>query len=216
MKLSADTRAGGIGARASKATRGLTPLALAVYGGAALVAVGSAALADRSPIATESWLPVSTSAGHAASLVGGATIALATTWASRQFVRRWDWARALHALLRPTVKDVGDGSIVVLGLASALGEELFFRGLVATTIGVVASSAVFGLLHQAPGRARWAWTAWATVMGLLFGALFFATGSLLGPIVAHAAINIANLRFLRDTDVEPPKERRLGGLLGRA
>jgi hypothetical protein len=27
---------------------------------------------------------------------------------------------------------------------------------------------------------------------------------------------VVNLRFLRDTDLEPPKPRRLGGLLGRA
>jgi membrane protease YdiL (CAAX protease family) len=53
-------------------------------------------------------------------------------------------------------------------------------------------------------------------MGLLFGALFLATGSLVGPLLAHAAINIANLRFIRDTDIEAPKPRRLGGLLGRA
>jgi membrane protease YdiL (CAAX protease family) len=60
------------------------------------------------------------------------------------------------------------------------------------------------------------WAIWATVMGVLFAALFLATGSLLGPILAHAAINVANLRFLRDTAVEPPKPRRLGGLLGGA
>ena len=56
--------------------------------------------------------------------------------------------------------------------------------------------------------------AWATVMGLLFGILFAATGSLVGPIVAHAIINAANLRFLRDNDPEAvPKP--LGGLLRR-
>jgi len=103
---------------------------------------------------------------------------------------------------------------VTLGIASAVSEELFFRGLLATVIGLVASSLAFGLLHQMRGPARWAWAAWATVMGLLFGVLFFATGSLLGPMVAHAAINVANLRFIRDTDVDAPTSRRLGGLLG--
>ena len=48
-----------------------------------------------------------------------------------------------------------------------------------------------------------------------FGSLFLATGSLIGPLLAHAAINIANLRFIRDTDVDAPAPRRLGGLLGR-
>ena len=53
-------------------------------------------------------------------------------------------------------------------------------------------------------------------MGLLFATLLMATGSLVGPLVAHAGINVANLRFLRDNTVDPPRARRLGGLLGRA
>ena len=51
-------------------------------------------------------------------------------------------------------------------------------------------------------------------LSLAFGGLFLATGSLLGPIVAHVAINVTNLRYLRDNDVTP-KPRRLGGLLAR-
>jgi membrane protease YdiL (CAAX protease family) len=39
-------------------------------------------------------------------------------------------------------------------------------------------------------------------MGMLFGLVFEVTGSLLGPVIAHVLINGANLRFLRDTDVE--------------
>jgi membrane protease YdiL (CAAX protease family) len=49
-------------------------------------------------------------------------------------------------------------------------------------------------------------------MGLLFAVVFRATGSLLGPIAAHAAINAANLRYLRDNDPSP-RRRPLGGLL---
>ena len=55
---------------------------------------------------------------------------------------------------------------------------------------------------------------WATVMGVLFGCVFAATGSLAGPIVAHAMINGANLRFLRDNDPSP-RPRALGGRLRR-
>ena len=133
--------------------------------------------------------------------------------ATRAFVKRWGWARMLHADLRPAVQGAGDATILVLGLASGVAEELFFRGLLAPALGLVVSSLAFGGLHQLRGRAGWIWAAWAAVMGLLFGALFFATGSLLGSIVAHVSINVANLRFLRDTDVEPKKPRRLGGLL---
>ena len=81
-------------------------------------------------------------------------------------------------------------------------------------VGVVVSSVAFGVLHQIGGRARWGWIGWATLMGLLFGEVFAMTGSLLGPLLAHAAINHSNLRFLRDNDPTPPR-RPLGGLLRR-
>jgi len=189
-----------------------------VYGALALVAIGAALARGRSPIALapgEAWLPLEGYASHAVSMVLGGGLAAATIGATRQFVRRWAWARALHIHLRPAVKDAGEGTLVLLGVASAASEELFFRGLLATVVGLVLSSLAFGLLHQTRGRARWAWAGWATVMGVLFGALFLATGSLLGALVAHATINVVNLRFLRDTDFDPPKKRRLGGLLGR-
>lgn len=191
------------------------------HGALALIAIGAAVARGRSPISVptgEAWLPLPDALGgvigHGVSLLGGIALAVATTRATRLFVRRWGWARALHSDLRPAIRGAGDGTILVLGVASALGEELFFRGLLTTTVGLVASSLAFGLLHQMRGRAGWVWAGWATLMGLLFGALFLATGSLLGALVAHAAINVTNLRFLRDTDVDVPKRRHLGGLLG--
>jgi hypothetical protein len=50
-------------------------------------------------------------------------------------------------------------------------------------------------------------------MGLMLGAMFQLTGSLVGPLVAHALINGFNLQYLREHDPEPPR-RSLGGLLG--
>ncbi len=189
---------------------------LVVYGALATVAVGAAVIRAQSPLGVSALLPFDDGsiAGHIVSVVAGIALAMVTISATRQFVRRWEWARALHSHLRPAVKHAGGGTIVMLGIASAVGEELFFRGLLTTTFGVIVSSLAFGLLHQMRGRTRWVWAGWATVMGFLFAGLFVATGSLLGPLVAHAAINIANLRFLRDTDVEPKQQRRLGGLLG--
>lgn len=185
-----------------------------VYSALSVVAVGAVVARGQSPIEVEAWLPLGGPLGHLASIAGGGLLALATIKATRMFVRRWGWARALHADLRPAVSRAGEGTIVVLGVASAASEELFFRGLLATTFGLVISALAFGLLHQMRGRVRWVWAGWATVMGLLFGALFLATGSLIGPLLAHAAINIANLRFIRDTEVDAPKpRRRLGGLL---
>jgi uncharacterized protein len=196
---------------------------LAIYGAITVVCLGVSFVRGKSPVETDAWLPLGSTlgsplgstVGHVLSLAAGAALAAFTIRATRQLVSRWSWARALHAHLRPAVQNTRGATLLMLGLASAVGEELFFRGLLTTTFGLVISSVAFGLLHQVQGRARWVWAGWATVMGLLFGALFLATGSLLGPILAHAVINVANLRFLRDTDVEPPKPRHLGGLLGR-
>jgi membrane protease YdiL (CAAX protease family) len=104
-------------------------------------------------------------------------------------------------------------SIVVLALLSALGEELLFRGLLAPLIGLVPQALLFGVAHQIPGSSRWVWIAWATAVGLALGALFQLSGSLLGPILAHALINALNLSYLKAHD--PAPRPALGGLLGQ-
>lgn len=193
---------------------GPLPLALAVYTTLAVATIGIALARDVSPVGTDPWVALPGGLRYAVSLGGGLALAAGTVAATRALVRRWRWARALHADLRPAVRHASGGTLLLLGSASAVAEELFFRGLLAPEIGLVLSSVVFGALHRRSGPAGRVWAVWAGLMGLLFGALFFATGSLLGPIVAHAAINVVNLRFLRDTDLEPRKPRRLGGLLG--
>ena len=196
--------------------RGPAPLALVVYGTLTVVTLGIALARAKNPVFTDqAWVSFGGPIGHGVSLAFGVLLAAATIAATRFFVRRFGWARRLHGDLRPSIRYAGDATIVILGVASAVAEELFFRGFLATVCGLVVSSLAFGALHQLKGRVRWAWAGWATVMGLLFGALFLATGSLAGPVVAHAAINVANLRFLRDTDIDPPKPKKLGGLLAR-
>ena len=76
----------------------------------------------------------------------------------------------------------------------------FFRGLLVPIVGVVPPALLFGLVHQMKGPSRWVWAGWATVVGLMLGAVFALTGSLVGPLLAHAVINAANLAYLRDHD----------------
>jgi membrane protease YdiL (CAAX protease family) len=189
-----------------------------VLGGYAAVAGMSAAVAialGYDPVACEGWLHASGLASLLLSLGLGLCVGAVTIAGTRAVVRRAEWARALHAALRPAVHGASDGVLFALATASAVGEELLFRGLLVPMVGIVASSLVFGVLHQIRGRGRWGWVAWATIMGLLFAIIFTATGSLAGPLVAHAAINLANLRFLRDNDPDPRPPRTLGGLLNR-
>lgn len=199
----------------ARARRGPAPLALVVYGSICALTLGVSALRSESPIETSGSLLEWTSpfARHFASLGLGLVLGILTVRASREFVRRWSWARALHADLRPAVHDTTNATLWVLAIASGVTEELFFRGLLTPALDLVVSSIAFGALHRLRGRAGWVWASWASVMGFLFGGLFLLTGSLLGPILAHVMINAMNLRFLRDTDVEPVKPRRLGGLL---
>lgn len=151
--------------------------------------------------------------GHLASLAGGLGLAVAVIAATRVLVRTQTWAADLHADLAPMARALGAGAIVPLALASSLGEEMLFRGALVPWMGVLASSLLFGALHQLRGRSRLSWVAFATVVGLLFGGLFRATGSLVGPILAHALINGVNLRFLLNY---PPSDRAaMGGLLRR-
>jgi membrane protease YdiL (CAAX protease family) len=200
--------------RAGGRTPPLLPTLLGVYGAVGALAATVAVAIDRDPIATASWVGLTGEASALWSVGGGVVLGAATIASTRIMVRRASWARALHSALRPAVRDVGAVPLALMALASGVAEELFFRGLLAQLLGtqllgtqllgLLLSSAVFGLLHQVRGPARWAWVAWAFVMGLLFGGLFLLTGSLAGPIVAHVLINAANLRFLRDTDAAAP------------
>jgi membrane protease YdiL (CAAX protease family) len=178
-------------------------LLVAAYLGVGSAATGISLALGRNPLACESWLGLRGAASWLVSLGLGLLLGATTVAATPAMVRRWRWARALHVALRPAVHRAGDGALF-----------LVFRGLLVPLVGVVVSSVAFGVLHQIGGRARWGWIGWATMMGLLFGEVFAMTGSLLGPLLAHAVINHANLRFLRDNGPTPPR-RPLGGLLRR-
>jgi uncharacterized protein len=197
------------------APRSIAWIALA-YGGVGALGATLAEAAGHSPLTTTGFWPELLGTGSFAavlSLTLGSLVAVATIRTTR-VLGRASWARALHADLRPITHGLGDGAVLLMALASGVGEELFFRGWLTPFAGILLSSLAFGVLHQVRGRARWAWASWATVMGLAFATIYALTGNLLGPIVAHVAINFANLRYLRDHDPEP-KPHPLGGLLSR-
>ncbi len=187
---------------------------LLAYGAIGGASAAFALALGRDPLTCAGWLGTGGAAAALVSVGLGLLLGTATVLSTRIMVRRAAWARALHAALRPAVHGAGDAGLVGVALASAIAEELLFRGLLVPVAGVVGSAVVFGALHQIRGRGRWGWMAWATVMGLLLGGLFAATGSLIGPVVAHALVNAANLRFLRDNDPDA-RRRPLGGLLRR-
>jgi membrane protease YdiL (CAAX protease family) len=125
----------------------------------------------------------------------GLAVGLMVVFLSRFAVHRFDWARRLHGDFRSILGPLSWREILVLAVASSVGEELLFRGALLPIFGVWMQAVVFALLHIGPGTRFLPWTASAFGLGLIFGWLFQLTGDLGGPIVAHFAINYMNLHF---------------------
>src|SRR5258706_8005469 len=126
----------------------------------------------------------------------GVALGLVVVALTRVATRRLVWARELHASFHDLLGPLTGREIVILALASSIGEELLFRGALLPWMGLWVQAAVFAALHIGPGRRFLPWTASALVLGLAFGKLAAWTGNLGGPIAAHFTINYLNLRYI--------------------
>jgi hypothetical protein len=140
-------------------------------------------------------------------IVSGIVVGVLVVAASRHAVRRWAWARTLHVEFRQIFGPLRTRDVLFFALVSALGEELFFRGALQPTIGLAASSVVFGLLHLGPTRRFAPWTGMAIAMGFVLGGLYWLTGNLVAPVVTHLFVNFSNLQYISDYDPLPAHGR---------
>jgi hypothetical protein len=131
----------------------------------------------------------------------GVAIGLAVVFVSRLCVHRFEWARQLHRDFRGLLGALGPREVLILAVASSVGEELLFRGALLPWWGLWASTIVFALLHVGPGTRFLPWTISAFLIGLLFGALYQWLGDLGAPIAAHFTINYLNLNYIVKTDL---------------
>jgi uncharacterized protein len=132
-------------------------------------------------------------------IAAGLLIGLGIVFASRLAVHRFEWARSLHRDFRGRLGPLPDSEVVVLALASSVGEEVFFRGALMPALpfsGLLLSSALFALLHIGPKLRYLPWTISSFVAGVIFGQLFLWCGDLTGAVVAHFTVNFLNLRHL--------------------
>jgi uncharacterized protein len=130
--------------------------------------------------------------GPAIGVALGLLVVVVTQWATRRF----QWASDLHASFRDLLGPLSGREIVILALASSIGEELLFRGALLPWFGVWIQGLIFALLHVGPGRRFLPWTVSALVLGIAFGWLAVWTKNLGGPIAAHFVINFLNLRYI--------------------
>jgi membrane protease YdiL (CAAX protease family) len=98
--------------------------------------------------------------------------------------------------LRTLLGPMGIPELLLLSLSAGIGEEFFFRGLVqgwwmslyenASFVqalpGIMISSICFGFAHPLSKT----YIALATLAGLLFSILYWASGDLLACVLAHA------------------------------
>jgi len=182
-------------------------LIIALYGALALTAILISA--GRNDVDIYRIAGTSTDLRLVLSPLLGLAVAALVIVASRVAVRRWAWGRQLHQDFRHLLGPLTSREILTLAVASAVGEELLFRGALQPWMGLWPQALVFALLHVGPGARFLPWTGSALVMGVAFGYMFRFTGDLGGPIVAHFAINFVNLRFIARTDLAPPRIRAL-------
>lgn len=102
----------------------------------------------------------------------------------------------LHKEFSAVLGPLSTGTVAVLAVTSAVGEELLFRGALQPLIGFWPTAALFGLLHGGGTPRLFAWTVFAFLSGLLLGWLADFTGSLLAPILCHLTINFWNLQAI--------------------
>jgi uncharacterized protein len=126
----------------------------------------------------------------------GAFAGLAVVGASRLLVNNMAWAENLADEFRSIFGELDRRRALLMAVASGLGEEALFRGVLQPSLGLWLGALVFGLLHIGPNARFVPWTVMACAAGLLFGLLFERTGSLVAPMVAHATINYLNLRYI--------------------
>lgn len=122
--------------------------------------------------------------------------------------------RSLQDLMESRLKEflasMTPGELVVLSMAAGLGEEFLFRGWLQQGlfsllgaeksflwggVAMLVASLLFGLAHPISPM----YVFLATMMGLVFGGLYWMTGNLLTAIVAHAVYDaVILLRWNRD------------------
>ncbi|MFN2167654.1 MAG: lysostaphin resistance A-like protein [Anaerolineae bacterium] len=171
----------------------LLGLALAFYGAMA-AAAGAWGYFGDNPVLL--WRPGRASLPLAGlGLLAGVAFGLLVVGSSRQLMR-FGWAARLAHWFATVLGPLTWAQAGLMAGASALAEELLFRGAIQRSWGLSASTLLFALAHFPPERRLWPWTLWAGVMGLTFGVGTRLTGNLAFAITAHFVINLFNLRYL--------------------
>ncbi|MEE9385124.1 MAG: type II CAAX endopeptidase family protein [Nannocystaceae bacterium] len=107
-----------------------------------------------------------------------------------------DWLPKLHQEFRAILGRPSFLQATIIAGASALGEEIFFRGAMLDAWGLTISSLAFALVHIPRRRSQFAWTISAGILGFVLGELTLLTGNLGAAVTAHFVINLLNISYI--------------------
>jgi membrane protease YdiL (CAAX protease family) len=167
------------------------PLPEAAWWGAIALFYGPVCIASSGWLFWTDGLGVRSPAALGAGLLIGAMLAGVS--------QRLPWTRPdgpMGDAFRRMVGPLSLPAVVALAAFSAVGEELFFRGILQPWLGLWPTAILFGLVHIPPERALWSWPLLAFGMGVLLGLLTQTTQGLGMAIGVHFALNLLNLHAL--------------------
>jgi len=177
--------------------RRIVVLAGLCEGGLGLVALAFGGLLQRPPWRQLHEIPRNLAWGLLASLPLALMLVLIVRYPLGPLRRLRDLTLEL---ILPLFRECSLADLLLIACLAGVGEELLFRGVVQEAIthrygpivGLAAASTLFGLLHPLSTT----YAVLAGLVGLYLGLLCLATGSLVAPIVAHAAYDFLALVYL--------------------
>jgi membrane protease YdiL (CAAX protease family) len=158
---------------------------------------------------TDPWLTLSGVSMISVSLGCGLLIAAAAVFATRRLLQGPS-GQELFRMLRPDV--AAPAAYTLYAVVAALGEELLFRQILLSWVGLWVSSLAFALVHRMRGNGGTLWTLCSGVLGVALGASVQCTGSIAGAVLAHILINVLNAHWLRTAGHK--RTAVVSGLLG--
>jgi len=107
------------------------------------------------------------------------------------------YARGLTAALAREYAHAGPAQIFLGGLTAAFGEEIFFRGFLQQTLGLVPASLLFMLAHFGKKEIRII-SLWSVFQALYLGLFFIWSKNLLVPMIAHGLFDLGGMIYFRN------------------
>jgi len=102
----------------------------------------------------------------------------------------------VYAQIAPLFAQLTLSDILLIAASTGFCEEIFFRGILQSQIGILAASILFGMIHCA-SLVMLPYAIWTFAAGIFLGYLYVWTGSLWAPICAHAVSNLIVILYFK-------------------